>query len=52
MKSWGLQGWKEQWKLTEDLTVFEAKSMIAEKEFIILQEGAKLSQNKPLGYYF
>lgn len=52
MKSWGLSGWKDKWKMTEDLTVYEARCMIAEKEFIIIQESAKLSQNWPLWYYF
>jgi len=44
MKARGLSGWKIQRKMTEDLTVFEARCLIAEREFIILQDSARLSK--------
>jgi hypothetical protein len=36
MKARGLHGWKTQRKMAEDLTVFEARCLIAEQQFIIL----------------
>ncbi len=51
MKSSGFEGMKIKRRWNEDLTMFEAKCMIAEREFIILEQSAKISKNEPLKYY-
>ena len=50
-KGKGWKGWKERRTFGRDLTKFEARCLIAEQEFIVLEKVTKLSKVEPWLYY-